>query len=179
MVAKVVRAAGAESYAGTTITAAAGLGFNPKVPFNTTDTKISVRAWSPDAGIPVRMKVEDHTDPAKSVETETTTTVAGGWQTLTFDFKNQVAGTAALNLNYTYDKATIFFDFGRDKATAVQKSYYFDDVTFVPGGGVPPPSTGTLLLSSTKRRLPSRTWAPMEVRCRRSNPARPVVPAMR
>jgi len=147
-VAKVVRAAGAESFAGTTITAAAGLGFNPKVPFNTTDTKITVRAWSPDAGIPVRMKVEDHTDPSKSVETETTTTVAGAWQTLTFDFKNNVAGTPALNLSYTYDKATIFFDFGRDKASAVTKSYYFDDVTFVPGGGVvPPPSTGTVLLS--------------------------------
>ncbi len=148
MVAKVVRAEGAESFAGTTITAPAGLGFSPKVPFTATDTKISVRAWSPDAGIPVRMKVEDHTDPNKSVETETTTTVASGWQTLTFDFKNQVAGTPALNLSYSYDKATIFFDFGRPKASAVQKNYYFDDVTFVPGGGVtPPPSSGTVLLS--------------------------------
>lgn len=147
MVAKVVRAMGAEPYAGTTITAPAGLGFSPKVPFTATDTKISVRVWSPDAGIPVRMKVEDHVDANKSVETQTTTTVAGGWQTLTFDFMNNVAGTPALNLSYTYDKATIFFDFGRDKATAVTKNYYFDDVTFVPGGGAPPPSTGTLLLS--------------------------------
>ena len=147
-VAKVVRAAGAESFAGTTITAPAGLGFSPKVPFTATDTKISVRVWSPDAGIPVRMKIEDHTDSNKSVETQTTTTVAGSWQTLTFDFKNNVSGTPALNLGYTYDKATIFFDFGRDPASAVTKSYYFDDVTFVPGGGVvPPPSTGTLLLS--------------------------------
>ena len=148
MVAKVVRFMGSETFAGTTITAPAGLGFSPKVPFTATDTKISVRVWSPDAGIPVRMKIEDHTDSNKSVETQTTTTVAGNWQTLTFDFKNNVAGTPALNLGYTYDKATIFFDFGRDPASAVTKSYYFDDVTFVPGGGVvPPPSTGTLLLS--------------------------------
>ena len=59
-VAKVVRAAGSETYAGTTITAAAGLGFTPKIPFNANDTRMSVRVWSPDAGIAVRLKVEDH-----------------------------------------------------------------------------------------------------------------------
>ena len=135
-VAKVVRAAGSETYAGTTITAVTGTtqtGFNPKIPFNTTDTRMSVRVWSPDAGIPVRMKVEDHNDNTKSVETEVQTTTAGAWQTLTFDFKNQATGTAALNLGTSYDKATIFFDFGRAKTAAVQKTYYFDDIAFVPG----------------------------------------------
>ena len=139
MVAKVVRAAGAETYAGTTITAttAAGVqtGFSPKIPFNVTDTRMSVRVWSPDAGIPVRLKVEDSTDPNKSVETEATITTAAGWQTLTFNFATQATGTAPLNLAYNYNKATIFFDFGRAKASAVLKTYYFDDVTFVPGGG--------------------------------------------
>ena len=133
--AKVVRAAGAETYAGTTITAAAGLGFTPKIPFNANDTRMSVRVWSPDAGIPVRLKVEDHADANKSVEAETTTTTANAWQTLTFNFATQVAGTAPLNLAFNYDKATIFFDFGRAKASAVQKTYYFDDVAFVPGAG--------------------------------------------
>ena len=133
MAAKVVRAAGAETYAGTTLSAAAGLGITPKIPFNITDTRITVRVWSPDAGIAVRLKVEDHADATRSVETEAMTTTAAGWQTLTFDFKNHASGTAAMNLGYNYDKATIFFDFGRDKAAAVQKTYYFDDVTFVPG----------------------------------------------
>ena len=86
-VAKVVRAAGAETYAGTTVTAVNGAGVQtgllPKIPFNVTDTRMSVRVWSPDAGIPVRLKVEDSTDDKKSVETEATTTVAGAWQTLT------------------------------------------------------------------------------------------------
>ena len=146
--AKVVRAAGAETYAGTTITAAAGLGFTPKIPFNANDTRMSVRVWSPDAGIPVRLKVEDHADGNKSVETETTTTTANAWQTLTFNFATQATGTAPLNLAFNYDKATIFFDFGRAKASAVQKTYYFDDVTFVPGtggggGGAGSGSTGT------------------------------------
>ena len=137
-VAKVVRAAGSESYAGTTITAAAGLGFSPKLPFNANDTRMTVRVWSPDAGIPVRLKVEDHADATKSVETEATVTTASAWQTLTFDFKNQAAGTAALNLASNYDKATIFFDFGRAKAASVLKTYYFDDIAFLPGAAPPP-----------------------------------------
>ena len=135
-VAKVVRAAGAETYAGTTITDIRGgvqTGLSPKIPFNATDTRMSVRVWSPDAGIPVRLKVEDSADPNKSVETEATVTTAAGWQTLTFDFKTQAAGTAALNLGFNYNKATIFFDFGRAKAAAVAKTYYFDDLAFVPG----------------------------------------------
>ncbi len=136
-VAKVVRAANAETYAGTTITAtsAAGVqtGFSPKIPFNVTDTRMTVRVWSPDAGIPVRLKVEDSTDPNKSVEAEATVTTAAGWQVLTFNFANQAAGTAALNVANNYNKATIFFDFGRAKAAAVQKTYYFDDISFLPG----------------------------------------------
>jgi hypothetical protein len=136
-VAKVVRAANAEVYAGTTITStnAAGvqLGFSPKIPFNANDTRMTVRVWSPDANIPVRLKVEDSADPGKSVETEATVTTAGAWQTLTFNFANPVPGTAALNLGFNYNKATIFFDFGRAKATAVQKTYYFDDLSFLAG----------------------------------------------
>jgi Bacterial Ig-like domain len=137
-VARVVRAAGAEPYAGTTVTETRSdvqIGFSARIPFNTSDTRMSVRVWSPDAGIPVRLKVEDSTDANKSVETEATVTTAAGWQTLTFDFANQAVGTAALNLTYNYNKATIFFDFNRSKATAVEKTYYFDDMVFVPGSG--------------------------------------------
>ena len=138
-VAKVVRAAGAETYAGTTITATNAanvqLGFASKIPFNANDTRMSVRVWSPDAGIPVRLKVEDFADPTRSVETEATVTTAAGWQTLTFDFATQAANTAALNLAYNYNKATIFFDFGRAQGSAVQKTYYFDDLAFVAGTG--------------------------------------------
>ena len=138
-VAKVVRAAAAETFAGTTITAtnAANVqtGFAPKIPFNSTDRTMTVRVWSPDASIPVRLKVEDSTDPNKSVETEATVTTAAGWQTLSFNFANAATGTAPINLAYNYNKATIFFDFGRAKTAAVQKTYYFDDIAFVIGGG--------------------------------------------
>ena len=54
----------------------------------------------------------------RSVETEATTTVANAWETLTFNFANQAAGTAPLNLAYTYNKVSIFFNFGVTGATA-------------------------------------------------------------
>ena len=96
---------------------------------------MTVRVYSPDAGIPVRLKVEDRTDNTISVETEATTTVANAWETLTFDFSVTVAGTAALNLANTYDKASIFFNFGTDGATAGDKTYLWEDLAFVTGGG--------------------------------------------
>ena len=95
---------------------------------------MTVRVWSPDAGIQVRLKVEDHLDPTKSVETEATTTVAGDWETLTFDFANEAPGTAEINYGYNYDKASIFFNFGVTGAIAGEKTYYFDDVMFGEGG---------------------------------------------
>ncbi len=134
MVAKVIKSATAELWAGTTITAPAQAGFATAIPFTDANTQMTVRIWSPDAGIQVRLKVEDHLDPTHSVETEATTTVAGGWEMLTFDFSNEAPGTAALNLGYTFDKASIFFNFGVTGAAAGEKIYYFDNVMFVGGG---------------------------------------------
>lgn len=152
MVARVIKTAGAEGWAGTTVTDKEGdleLGFSSKVPFTTTNTKMNVRVWSPDAGIPVRLKIESHLNAGHSVETEATTTVAGDWQTLTFDFANQATGTAALNLTYNMNKASIFFNFGATGEAAGEKTYYFDDMKFGAatsdnGGGTDPEPTGPL-----------------------------------
>ena len=134
MVARVTKSATAGASSGVTITAPAELGFSSAVPFATGATTMSVRVWSPDAGIQVRLKVEDHTNPTHSVETNVTTSVANDWETLVFDFSNQSVGTAPINFGYIYDKATIFFNFGVNGATAGEKTYYFDDVEF--GGEV-------------------------------------------
>jgi hypothetical protein len=139
-VGRVIKSATAQTYAGTSITDVVNnvqVGFSTAVPFSATTKQMTVRVWSPDAAIPVRLKVEDHLDPTHSVETEAVTTVAGQWETLTFDFANQAPGTAELNLSYVFDKATIFFNFGTNGATAGEKTYYFDDVQM--GTGV---STG-------------------------------------
>jgi len=135
-VAKVVKSAGAELWAGTTVTAVTGgvqTGFSTKIPFTEANKKMTVRVWSPDAGIKVRLKVEDHLDPTKSVETEAITTVAAVWETLTFDFGTQAPETAAINLGFNYNKASIFFNFGTTGAVAGEKTYYFDDMAFGSG----------------------------------------------
>ncbi len=141
-VGKVVKpGSGVPFYCGTTVVTVPNGGLTP-IPFSATATTVTARVWSPDAGIPVRLKVEDIADPTKSVETEATTTTVG-WQTLTFDFANASSGTPVLNLATTYNKATIFFAFGTN---GTGKTYYVDDVTFVTGTG-----TDTALVTFDER----------------------------
>jgi hypothetical protein len=128
------KSSGAATYAGTTLTNTAGLGFSSSIPLTATTSQMSVRVYSPAAGIHVRLKVEDHKDNTKSVETEAVTTTANAWETLIFDFKFQATGTAAFNSTYTYDKATIFFDFNKPGDGRV---YYWDDMKFVAVNIVP------------------------------------------
>jgi hypothetical protein len=78
------------------------------------------------------MKVEDPTDPGKTVETEKMTTTSNAWETLEFNFANQVSGTAALNFTYSYKKLSVFFNYGTNGSITGEKTYYFDDVAFVP-----------------------------------------------
>lgn len=127
---KTTKPAGAETYAGTTM----GAGFTSKIPFTATVTQMSVRVYSPAAGIRVRLKAEDRTNNTRSVETEAMTTLANTWETLVFDFATQSAGTAALNLAFNYDMASIFFDFLKD---GTGKVFYWDDVKFLPVNVVP------------------------------------------
>jgi hypothetical protein len=114
---------GAETWAGTTIGTANG--FASLVPLTASNTKMSIRVYSPAAGITIRLKLEDHNDATKSVETDAVTTVANAWETLVFDFSNPAAGTAALNLSYKLDKASVFFDFNKPGSNKV---FYWDDV---------------------------------------------------
>jgi Secretion system C-terminal sorting domain len=125
---RTVKPTSAPLWAGTTIGSVLA---NP-IALTAVNTIMTVRVWSPDAGIPIRLKVEDPTDPTHSCETQTNTTVANGWQTMEFNFANQASGTAALNPAYTFKRVSIFFNFGTDGATAGEKTYYFDDVKFGP-----------------------------------------------
>jgi hypothetical protein len=80
--------------------------------------KIKMKVWSPQAGIIVKMKLENLADNTKNKEIDATLTSANGWQELTFDF-------TTINLAYTYQRVVVFFDFnvGGNGAT-----YFFDDI---------------------------------------------------
>jgi len=134
IVARVAKSATAELSAGVTVSTGANNTVGT-IPFTATSTRMTVRVYSPRAGIPVRLKVEDAADPTHSVETEALTTLVNTWETLTFDFANQVAGTAALNLAYTYNRLSIFFDYGKTGAAGGGGTFYFDDVLFDTSGG--------------------------------------------
>ena len=133
-VVQVNRSGSAETFAGTTVST--GLNNStPTIPFDAASPQMTVRVYSPAAGIPVRLKVENANDPAVSVETEALTTVANTWEELTFDFTNEVGGTPAFSASATYNKVTIFFNFGTDGATAGAQTYFFDDIDVGSGGG--------------------------------------------
>ncbi|NOR29453.1 MAG: hypothetical protein GQ540_13100, partial [Lutibacter sp.] len=133
MIVKVIKPTSAPLWAGTTIGTDAGFATN--IPITLTNSKMTVRVWSPDAGTPIRLKIEDANDVTHTCETEVNTTVSGGWETLEFDFTNQATGTellsVGLNNGWVYNKASIFFNFGTDGATTGEKIYYFDDVLFI------------------------------------------------
>lgn len=118
----------AETWAGTTMSTPAGLA--SAIPFAQGNTVITMRVYSPDANTPVRMKVEDASDPTISVETQVNTTVANAWETLSFDFANEAPGTAAINFNNTYNMLSVFYNFGTTGASAGAKTYYCDDIIF-------------------------------------------------
>jgi hypothetical protein len=143
--ARVVKSATAELWAGTTVSTQPNFSVD-RIPFTATDTRMTVRVRSPKAGIPVRLKVEDASDPTRSVETEALTTKVDTWETLTFDFAKPVTGTPPINLAYVYNKATIFFHFGTTGADGGGGTYYLDDIVFVAGGSSG--STGTCVAPS-------------------------------
>ncbi|PIY31273.1 MAG: hypothetical protein COZ08_09175, partial [Bacteroidetes bacterium CG_4_10_14_3_um_filter_42_6] len=130
-VAKTIKTESAELWAGTTVGGV--VGFPTPIPFAEGSTIMSVKVWSPAAGTPIRLKVEDFNDVTITCETETNTTVAADWEIILFDFSNEAPGTAELNLANNYNKASIFFNFGTTGAVAGEQTYYWDDMEFVGG----------------------------------------------
>jgi len=124
-VAKSIKTAGAATYAGVTLGGASG--FATPIPITTTNEKMTVMVYSPAVGLDVKLKLDNHSNPNNglSVETDVLTTVANQWQTLTFDFSKNAAGTPAFNPSNVYDDATIFFDFGN---TGTGATFYFDNM---------------------------------------------------
>lgn len=124
---KVVKTAGAEVWAGTTMSTSLGLA--TAIPLKAGASIIQAKVYSPAAGLSIKLKVEDHTNGNVFVETDAVTTKANEWEVLEFDFSNQTAATPAVNYANKYDKVSIFFDFGN---TGTGKVFYCDDVKMKP-----------------------------------------------
>jgi hypothetical protein len=86
-------------------------------------TKMSIKIWSPKAGITVRFQLEGGAAPAYEVFQVLET--ANQWVTMTFDFTSQV------NATDTYPRFSIFPDFNtsNQNPVAVEAIYYLDDIT--------------------------------------------------
>ncbi len=105
------KTAGAATYAGTYISLTSPIDFSVL-------KKMKMKVWCPSAGGVVKMKLQNLANVNISTEVNATSTVANGWQELTFDF------TGINNAN-NYQTIVVFFDFGNAGNGA---TYYFDDI---------------------------------------------------
>lgn len=96
-VGEMVKADGAEIWAGSSFDLAAGLDM-------TVHKNFTLKTWSPKEGVTVRFKIENSANSAEFYEGDAITTVSNAWETLTFDFSEAA--------NFTYDRMVVFFDFG-------------------------------------------------------------------
>jgi hypothetical protein len=110
-VGKIIKGNGALTYAGSILSMGSPINFSSM-------QKIKMKVWSPQAGIIVKLKLENQTNSALNVEMDATTTVANAWQELTYNF------TGINNAN-NYQKVIVFFNFG---AVGTGTTYYFDDI---------------------------------------------------
>ena len=136
----ITKNAGSDDWAGTSV--ASGSIFYP---LTSSETGITVRVWSPAAGVQVKIKLEESGDTSKHVETDAITSVSSGWETLTFDFRNHSEGTPALNTSYVFDNLIIYINYG---VVGSDEVYYFDDIKFI--GAVPLDVTASSLVGNWK-----------------------------
>jgi hypothetical protein len=112
---------GAEIWAGTTFLELSGDGELISDGYTT----VTAEVFSAKDGATVRLKLEDSADGTIFVELDATTESNGSdaWETLTWDLST---ATGLDHLN-SYNKASIFFDFGN---AGDSEDYYLDDVNF-------------------------------------------------
>ncbi len=99
-----------------------GTGLDNPIPFVTGSTSMSMRVWSPEAGVPIIFKVENGTNAGIAAEVTVNTTMASAWETMIFDL------SAQLNLAEEYHKIVLLFNAGINEPG---DTYYWDDVEFV------------------------------------------------
>jgi hypothetical protein len=112
-VARMVKNAG-QPWGGSFITLDQVIDFSVKKTFK-------MKVYSPRVGAKVLMKVENLTNGALNFEKEVSTTVANGWEELTFDY-------SAINTANTYQKVVIIFDLGTVGDGSANFTFLLDDI---------------------------------------------------
>ena len=110
-VVRTTKTEGAAFFAGT------AMGLDVPVDFSETES-ISIKTWSPKADIPVLLKFEGA--GGQVMELAVNTTVTNEWETLTWDFSGQTAGTEWISV-------VIFFEFV-EGLPGDGTTYYYDDI---------------------------------------------------
>jgi hypothetical protein len=111
------KAEGSEVWAGSVFELGGPIDFG-------TFQKFQLDVWTPAAGTSVLLKLENAADADVFVEVAATTTTAGGWESLAFDFSET-------DLTRDYSKVVVFFDFGTPGAG---QDYYYDNLRQSSGG---------------------------------------------
>jgi hypothetical protein len=125
-----IRTAGAAFFAGTSVPVG---GLTNRIPFEEGSTTMSLRVWSPEVGVPVRMKLEATGVPGLVAEKEVLTTTSGEWETIAFDFS--VDALVPVNINADFNFISLFFNFDVEQVNpSPEQIYLWDDVAF---GGLP------------------------------------------
>jgi len=91
----------------------------------------TVQVWSPRAGVPMMLKIEDRSTgspPTVIAEIITNTTVASAWETLTFD----MTGHPDYNSANNYDGIALFADMNNP---GLGETFYLDNVDYEMGVG--------------------------------------------
>lgn len=115
-VGELVKQAGSEVWAGSFLDLGQPVDFSEF-------QQIGMKVWSPIAGIPIIMKLENLGDPNLFIEVEVQNTAAGEWENLVFDFSGG-------DLSNEYQRIVFFFDFGTE---GDDSAYYFDDIKLTDG----------------------------------------------
>ena len=113
-VGKMVKGPGGQPWGGSYITLANPIDFSAGKTFK-------VKVYSPRVGAKLLLKVENLTNGGINFEKEVATTVANGWEELSFDY-------SAINTGNTYQKVVLIFDLGTAGDGTANYTFYFDDI---------------------------------------------------
>jgi len=115
-VTEISKPAGAQTWAG------ANMAFTNSLDFSK-GTTVTMKVWSPRAGVPILFKVEVPGEGNPTAEVEAITTVANQWEEISFDMTTSEVGDFSPSNNY--EKIVIFPDMNSSGAGEI---FYFDDI---------------------------------------------------